>query len=72
MKAFHYQDEWYPVQVLDFEDDECPYGREIDVPNELKERYKKAMQEFADVQGEILKVLIEIDKPKLFEDEETT
>lgn len=55
MKASWHEDEWYPVHVLEF--DEGAYGYEIEIPDELAERYKAVSKEFDLVQYQIANIV---------------
>jgi hypothetical protein len=52
MKVKYARDEWYPVYILD---DHCPDG-EIEISQELYDRYKKVDAEWHEVQHLIAEI----------------
>ena len=54
MKVYLNEAEWWPVQELYDNEDDCWSDTVIDVPEELYKRYREVVRVFEDIQNEIL------------------
>jgi hypothetical protein len=57
MKLTIYEEEWWPVYMLEPYDPEWrPIGAQIEVPDELYDRYINIINQFDELQAELLKL----------------
>jgi hypothetical protein len=57
MKVTIYEEEWWPVFMLEPHDPESKLiETQIEVPDELYDRYTEVMKQFDEVQAEIVKL----------------